>query len=273
MKNKQSNSGQFVLMVLLTMVVGLTIALAIFTNSLTDTAVTITQQNSEKAFSLAEANIEKLLAGEGEESVLVDNFMVTGSEVAETEFEAFVKQNAGATIKLIDESGNPTGASSVDVYWTLFRDPKQDPRPTDCHDGNSTTSPAGLLVNIWKKSGSTVTVEQRGYTPYSCNGNAVFASSGLSNSNGALESTGYVSTVNIPVDSDTIMMRVRPIYNDATIYVRGNVALPVQQTVYTSSAYAEGSLETRKIEVVKTEPDLPDIFDYVLFSKGTLIQD
>ena len=59
----RKSSGQAVLLVILGMAVVLTIVLSVVSRSVTDVSVTKVEEDSSKAFSAAEAGIEKLLIG------------------------------------------------------------------------------------------------------------------------------------------------------------------------------------------------------------------
>jgi len=66
----KKSSGQAVLLVILGMAVALTVVLSVVSRSVTDVSVTSIEEDSSKAFSAAEAGIEKLLVGESSVSNL-----------------------------------------------------------------------------------------------------------------------------------------------------------------------------------------------------------
>lgn len=265
MKRQNSkNSGQVVLIVLLTMIVGLTIALGIFLNSLSDTQITNTQDNSERAFNAADAGIEEALrrnttdiegiitAGGLNVPVGSGDLRATVSaQRVDDKLEAFVKQNSTATVQL---KGSIPQATSVNIYWT---------KSGDASTCNSDPKSAALIIELWKSDG---TVDYKGYFNHGCTVSSKFveASSGGSD---------YKSLVILAVNGvDTL--RIRPLFNSTDILVTPVApgTFPAQQYKITSSANVSGSNESRAIEAVKTVPTLPEIFDYVLFSGSTIIK-
>lgn len=68
------------------------------------------------------------------------------------------------------------------------------------------------------------------------------------------------------------ILRLRPLCADAKIRVEAvGASLPAQSYLIRSEAEAEAG-GTRAVEVTKTNPVLPAIFDYVLFSNGNLVK-
>ncbi|MGI5827462.1 MAG: hypothetical protein ACOX6V_00400 [Patescibacteria group bacterium] len=265
-----SNSGQVVLVVLLTMIVGLTIALSIFLNTLSDTSITLTEEGSEEAFGIAEAGIEELLYNnnineiigtygedvEDRPAIRIGDFQADVVAAEETELEVFVSRNSVATVQLNAASYN------IVVYWTKAESDEDIDGDCPIDENNPDALPAGIIVGTLK-SDNTVT-----YAAYRPNGCSVPSDgAGWEDSNSGRDE-GFRSMASVPTASNDIQLRIRPVFRDATIKVTGD-ELPRQQITITSSSTTESG-ESRAIEVVKTEPDLPDIFDYVLFSGGDL---
>ncbi len=79
----------------------------------------------------------------------------------------------------------------------------------------------------------------------------------------------FANKVNVDINTTKdIMLRIRPIYNSATVVAvsaDGN-EMPIQQHQFTSGAQVDITGESRSLQVVRTIPQLPSIFDYVLFS-------
>ena len=274
-KNKQS--GQVVLVVLLTLLVGLTMALAIFLNTVSDAQLTTTEENSERAFSAAEAGIEELLSGAlvGIGSTGVVNVGGLDANVEYepvNHFEAYVPQNGVATIQL--EGATDT---QIRILWTVAGD-DEGIRGT-CTEGDSNT-PAALIIDKWTNPGTGVEVEHFAYNPEGC---AAVGSSSLGFSNSVAGIDNYLSMLeNFNIDGDNsdgatdLFLRIRPIYNHATIKIEAMndpvSGLPQQQIDISSSATVDDSGESRAISVVKTVPALPEIFDYALFSGNTIVK-
>ena len=265
MKQNLKNQGQVVLMVVLTMLVGLTIATGIFLNSLSDTQLTTTEENSERAFNAAEAGIEDLVKDvDTNFNFGADTVIDVGSEKATVvadelnTFDFIVKQNSVATL-FLDTTPKPT---KVTIYWTDKSDPEQ--YPGTCNEGDG--GAAGLIIQKWQNNGSAVTTEA--YSPFDCSlANINFNSS----NDGSTES--FRSQITLSIDANDSFYRIRPVYSQARIKIVSSEGgdLPAQQYVITSTTKADSG-ETRAIEVTKTRPSLPEIFDYALFSGDTLVK-
>lgn len=162
-----------------------------------------------------------------------------------------------------------------------------------CQTAMSQTSSRSLLAvndqnNEDKVLGVTTTdggvsVTRMTYQPFGCT-----TAIGPSNKKGPMETVGtswdmaadgstqvfesgitYMNKVSITIDpTKDIMLRVRPIYNSASIRAKSGTAedLPIQQHEFQSGAQVTGAGESRALQVVRTVPQLPSIFDYVLFS-------
>ena len=109
----RKSSGQAVLLVILGMAVVLTIVLSVVSRSVTDVSVTKVEEDSSKAFSAAEAGIEKLLIGGNS---------VSGEDLGN---EAFIESaqaltlGEGATSFDFSETYNPGDVATV---WFVSHD-------------------------------------------------------------------------------------------------------------------------------------------------------
>jgi hypothetical protein len=170
MNKKQSNSGQIVLVVLLTMIVGLTIALSIFLNSLSDTSMTITEEQSEGAFGIAEAGIEELLylsnstdiLSRSGDSISIGDMTADITATGDTTLEATIPRNSVATVQLKNSEGNPVGGS-VTILWTKTGTDEDNSCPATESPDNS---PAGLIIAEWVHNGG---INYKAYKPQGCN--------------------------------------------------------------------------------------------------------
>src|SRR3990167_10776274 len=130
--------GQVILILLLVMTVGLAIGLSVIQRSLSDITTASKIEQSSRAFSAAEAGIERALSGNCsgnncisfenssqavvQDSGLVPAIVTNGNQQIALEYPPISKETF-AQFWLIDPnvSGNPTTssytASSVDFYW------------------------------------------------------------------------------------------------------------------------------------------------------------
>ena len=139
-------------------------------------------------------------------------------------------------------------ANSVDIYWNRSA-------------GGITEDNSAIIATFIYMQGGNYETEKYVYNPFGEILNSGFSSS----SDGVPGSTNYISKTNITIPNNTKMLRIRPLYNKASIKVMpvgGN--LPVQG--YSSRcAGTLGNLK-RVVEVAQTNPQLPPIFDYAVFN-------
>jgi len=78
---------------------------------------------------------------------------------------------------------------------------------------------------------------------------------------------GYEHGVDITLPNNSKILRLRPIYNGTSFAVVGSANLPSQgELIESTGYYAEIQ---RKVEVVRANPALSELFDFVIFSSGS----
>lgn len=257
---RKNNSGQIVVIALLIGLVVLTIGLGVASRAITDIKLSRQEQESGRAFNIAEAGIEELLKKPS--LSVADSY--TGKKVGditrevnvyeEGYLEVLVEPNEtiGIDISDIDFDG------SLTISWV--KDGKGED-PGTCSEGERNAS-ASIEVMVYREEGSTYSVRRSGYNSCSGLGNE-FETAG--------SGSGFKSSQEVDIlDNDDKLVRIRVLYNKATVKVEGG-DLGAQMYRITSRAQAEVG-ETRQVEVERTKPALPAIFDYVLFSKGSLVK-
>ena len=75
----------------------------------------------------------------------------------------------------------------------------------------------------------------------------------------------------VPSGTGKKILRIRPLCNQATVKISSDSPLPPQFYKIRAEAAGPGG-ETRAVEVTRSLPILPPIFDYVLFSGGGLVK-
>ncbi|NMB56327.1 hypothetical protein GYA19_00095 [Candidatus Beckwithbacteria bacterium] len=234
MKHSHLQKGQMVLMVLLIMLVGLTVATGVFLNSLSQVKNTSSQESAQRAFNAAESGIEKYLSynigslvemsanGFSSDGLTISGEVKTCDDSQKNCFQATVLENDVAAINLAGGT-----ATEIQLEWD---------------------SCADLLVEKWTADDINLRTH-------------------FSHNEG--ECSHNQQILSIDTNNDKIL-RIRPIYDQANLTITSTVGdLPAQQIVITSEA-SEESGETKAIKVTKSFEDLPPIFDYVLFSGGNL---
>ena len=262
-------SGQAALIVLLIIAVALGFGLSIISQSTTDVRISKQEQESARAFNAAEAGIEEALqklsivAGAGPQELsgldtgVESSYEVTGAN----QLEAVYQENDTAQVSLLNS--DPT-LTKLTVNWVKANSTVENPRCT----GESQT-PASLEITVIKGSSGNYAKRSFAYNACPTLGN------GMSTNGVVNGSQGYLKRRDIPIESDDVLVRIRPIYNQASLWIRGNVDLPLQGYAIASTAQvgtADQSTAVKAIEVTRTEPGTPSIFDFVLFSGSNLVK-
>lgn len=295
----KNSSGQALLLVLLSMAVVLTIVLSILSRSITDVAITTRSEESLRAFSAAEAGIERAL--------------IIGSDIGSTslgdaEFSADVTNYAEGSNSFYYPVNLLSGeAMSI---WFVAHDADEDfvCSPTSpCFTGDTikicwgkpgtpsgdATTPAVEVSVVYAQTPgdySTIQVARAAYDPNSgrlATNNFAASDAGTCTIDG--KSFEFQKTIdlgasglNIPIASysseDGLQFaRVRVLYNSASAQplgvdanFAGNSTLPAQGTMIASTGISGES--NRKIEVFRGFGETPPIFDSALFSLGGLVK-
>lgn len=289
-----AQSGQALLIVLLVMAVVLTIALSIVSRSVTDVTVTQKEEEAARAYSAAEAGIEKtLLSGTAHASQSLpsgDTFSTSISSLSSASREYIVPLlmasgettpvwfvQHDATNQLICSAGSPcfTGTGLMICWGNTGTSSSQ------------ATTPAIEMSLVYTTSNtdlSTARVARITQDPYIARPDANSFTKG---SDGPCTLDGKTFAFSKRIDNlSTLGITLRPepgdqrlgpqiarlrlIYNTDQAHQVGLSVLsaqgsfPKQGSKVEATGVAGGA--SRKIEVYQLYPDLPPIFDYGLFS-------
>jgi len=243
------------------MTVMLSVGISVVNRSTQDLKVTRQEEEGSQVFNGAEAGIESALANVADCIDTVCNgsldLAATGNATIPVgvdytiepvhEFEGVVTEN---TAIKIDTSTVPGGGGTLAVEWGLNQ---------TCAD-----NVAAVEVIIYNTTNSTA--RREGYSPACGRGDNFVLS--LDNS-----LTGnYFNLVNVSLNNGDTLVRLKPLYNDAAIKVTGSWTLPIEYYKVRSTGTSGVGNETKVIEVTRSLPTLPSVFDYVLYSGGTLIK-
>ena len=257
--------GQALLIVVLIMVVSLTVGLSVAVRSMTNIRISSEDENSQRAFSAAEAGVEQAL-NQG------NNFEVSGSLANSTTYQtkvtalpetAFTVQN-GTTI-LKDEpvdvwlSDYPDYTSpwsgNLTVNWGTAGEA--------CATSESSNTQAALEIVLI--SGSKAAPKLTEYLLDPCAARRVhnkFQSPSTPGNTVNGKSFAYKQTI---VVVSGLIARVIPLYAPTVVGVEGSVALPAQGTVVTSTGVSDNT--QRKIVSYRGYPKLPsELFPFIFFS-------
>ncbi len=289
-----NQKGQAVLVVLLVMAVAVTVVLSVVASSTSDIRIGTTETQSLRAFSAAEAGIEKALVANSSTQGIVGNAtynatvsglgqgknnFVYPADIAggDNGFIWFVSHADNGTL-VCDASHTCFTGNTVKVCWGKQGSPDA-----------AATTPA-LEVSIFYVSGvpATAKVAKAIYDPNgsrrSSNSYAASDAGGCSISQNqyAFQKQITLSGLGIPaavysVQNGLQFMSVKMLYNSdvsqpmgVDVNFAGNGLLPSQGNQVSST----GSLSqaTRKIEVTRSYNQAPAIFDSAIFAPGGLAQ-
>lgn len=277
MYKKNSERGQILLIVVITMIVALTVGLTIASRTVTELRLSRQNEESQRAFNAAEAGIDRVLQqGEGitleEELGNNSTFVVSsdpfgGPQLLMNNGEE-VDQNVGADLWLSDyepvmfENGF-TG--QLTIYWG-------DENQTSC----SETNPVRPALEIVVLQGSVSNPDFNKYLYDTCSGRTAGTLDGATNDIYTIPGLPGITLSNrintqIPI-TNGILAKVIPLYNSTTVAVVAQdlsdnaAALPSQGSVVESTG-ASGETE-RKITFYQSYPQMPiELFPYSIISQ------
>lgn len=260
--------GQILLIVVLVMVTTLTIGLSVAARSITNIRTSQDSASSEKAFSAAEAGIEKVLTNTSNTgtSTFSNNTKYTTSviTVAGTDFAL----NNGSPI--LKDSSSDVWLSSypnytnqwsgnLTIYWGKASD--------QCNTSEAANTMAALEVIVL--SGSQNNPQMTRYaldpcSPRSLSNKFQYITPGGGTVAG--QSYMYSKTITITAASPGLFIRIIPLYAPALVAVRGccNTQLPAQGTVIQSVGTADAT--QRKLITYRYYPMLAnDVLQYSFY--------
>jgi Tfp pilus assembly protein PilX len=254
--NTRSQSGQVGLIVLLIMVVMMTISVSVASRSVSELRIARQEEDSSRAFDVAETGIEEAL---GELNSIAGTLAVgdthTGSsDIGGTNLSYSVTKlnslearvESGQSVE-INVAGVSAGAI-LNVEWS--------------QNQSCPTAPA-IEVAIYNEVGGVTQVRREAYTV--CDRADGFTLNSITGTD------GYGAKVALAMQAGDTIVRLKPLYAHSMIRVisEGNW-LPEQSFVIASVGQNTVGKETRAVEVTRSLPAAPSVFDYVLFSGGTL---
>lgn len=263
---KEYEKGQVLLIVVLVMVVALTVGLSVITRTITSNRITVEEENSERAFSAAEAGLELSLGNNTPTSGTLQNrssYTTTISNVS----GADISLNNGAAILKDDpvdvwlaQYPNYTNpwSGNVTIYWGSATE--------TCATSETNNTRAALDVILIR--GSLAAPQMSHFALDPCPARAAtnrFESIPTSPTTINGKTFGFSRTITILPASPGLLMRIIPLYAPSTIAVRGTTPLPSQGTIIESVGVADNT--QRKIVSFQGYPSLPtELFPFVLFS-------
>lgn len=250
------NSGQAGLVVLLLTVILLTIGISVASRGTSDLAISRQEEESNRALNGAEAGVENALSqnlnfsgSTYSGSVNVDsnlsvNYTIDKINILETRLFKGVSAQA-------DVTGVANG-QGIQIRWA---------KETNCSQ-----NPAALLVTVFRKVGTNIRQRSYAYRPCATPNNGFTQVS--TDPSGEL-----FRQVTLDLKSGDLFVRIKPMYGDTSVQVQGNGwNLPVQYYKVRSVADSNIGNEVRAVQVNRTNPVAPSIFDFVLYSGRGIVK-
>lgn len=294
LKSAPNQSGQALLIILLVMAVILTIALSVVSRSVTDISVSQKEESAARAYSAAEAGIERVLLGgadlgEGLPSGDTFDAKITGLGLAAGGKEYIVPllMSSGETTPVWfvghkDDGSTDCSATTpcftgneIKLCWGEDATPAGDP-----------TTPAIEMSILYKTTddNATARVARKAFDPNTTRNNSFTKGSDgpciIEGKNFAFsKNVKFVQDFSpaITVRSQTTQFlgaqsaRLRLLYNTDRAHGVGMMVLAPANAVFPKqgnkvSSEGESGESVRKIEVYQLYPDLPPVFDYGIFA-------
>ncbi len=214
-------------------------------------------------------NSSETLANDSSESEIDSNTETSDSSIRVNNLRGFSRIR-GAN----DRGGQILGANDINI---------------NCQGSNI---PAGLdiTINYYDGSKTLISNTNQVLTSYPCDsdyGGGKYLSKALIavNNNKPNGANYYKIIVSLQGDKTHILLanlgsrevekvvyRIRPVFNDAIVFLDGDGDIPSQYVSITANYFDADVGKTRKIKVNRSIPTILDVFDYVLYSKASLVK-
>jgi Tfp pilus assembly protein PilX len=286
--SKSYNSGQALLIVLLAIAVVVVVASSAISRSISDISITTKEEESQRAFSAAEAGVEQALIAGSQQAGSLESANYTASVtsygVNSREFinPGELTNGDAATVWLVskDSNGNPScsglpcfSGNAIKVCWGKAQT-----------YSNPNLIPAAEVSLYYTTSPFAFQTAKRGFVAYDPNTARRTSNSYLSPDSGTCQignqTFQYQKTITMQTDfgvptladGDMQFLRVNIRYNTNEAHPVGVVAvgddLPSQGSKIQSTGTSGQA--TRRVEVYNLNPDFPPIFDTNMFTQGSL---
>lgn len=286
----KESSGQTLLIILLVMAVALTIGLSVISRSITDVKISQQTEEAARAFSAAEAGIEEaLITGTGSGPVIFGETKATyqtavaglGEGATEFAFPAEYRTDEIQTLWLANYEtyGKVYDRNQLRVLWGNSGTPPN----------NNTKTPA-LEVSIYYNDSGNYKVGRFALDPHSgrtpsnafCNPPSCDKVPSFTTASETAGDKTFQFAATLDLSSFTgsgktlLFARLRILYGDtshalgAKVVGGGSGNFPSQGVKIDSTGQAGEA--TRKVEVSRLHPAPPAIFDFAIYSGGSLIK-
>ncbi len=279
--NGAKRSGQILILVLLIVVVALSVGLSVASRNITNLKTSTQTENSQRAFTAAEGGVEDVLSRLAGISTgiatLTSNSDTSGCTLSTGQADCSVQVGTLSTsvkvlssavyenqielgdVGQIDLEGSTV--TQVDIGWGKVDDASQ----------VDASGPASIEVVQINDNAGTIVQSRSFYA-----GVAGRSETNASTPSGCTLS-GYLKCARVTlytVGTTKKLLRIKPFWvrTQVSVGAVGATALAPQVYDINSTASTANGI-TRKVQVMRTaKPNLPAVFDYVLFSEGDIIK-
>ncbi len=251
--------GQVGIIILLIVVVMSTIGISVASRSSTDVTLSKSTEDANRAFDAAESGAEKALSDTSALDATnsnpvsgsinsIPNLSIDYTVNKLTTLAAVVEEGFSASL---DVRGVRGGGGNLDINWALEK---------SC----ATATPASLIITVYSLPGTSPLYRKiyAGACIHNPDDGFTIAGAGVS---------GYFRHVLVPLVNTDMLVRIRPVYAQTSLRVVSvGWTLPVQQFQVTSTAQSALNKETKALQVDRSLPAAPSLFDFTLFAGGTI---
>ncbi len=289
----QKQKGQVILILILVMTVALSIGLSIVQKSLLDVSTASKVEQSSRAFSAAEAGIEKALRGD----TTLQSFLGNNSKIAEIQDSGAIPPSASLGTWQEALQYPPLGKEDVAQIWLADLNSSSNPPPAvyqqqtlSVYWGNSESDKAALELTLIYYNGTSYQSRKwyldnanatrnpsNGFEGVSCPGTYTLGAITYQCRKTLGDGTG-INNDPLPSSSPNILVliRARMLYNSTSqpfaIRAVGTCgaacSLPSQARNITSTGVAADT--RRKVQLFQLNKVVPFYFDYAVFSSGPI---
>ncbi len=256
-----SQRGQALLIVVLVMVVALTVGLALASRSITNLRNANDDVSSQRAFSAAEAGVERALKS----GVPIANQQL---DSLTTILQVSIDNTYGTSTFLINDGNSLPKDDGADVWlstYPTYGDPKFTGRAQIYWGSNANCSDAALEIIVIQGSKADPNMQKFAVDPCSTRGNSFDSPTG---SGGTIANKTFRFSTAVGI-TDGLIMRVIPLYAGTPIAVvgfhnDGTAQLLPQQGKLITSVGSSGNTQ-RKISYFAGYDELPSELFYSIF--------
>ncbi len=283
---KETQSGQVALMALLVMTIAATVGLSLIARTTTDISVTRNTEESTRAFSAAEAGVEETLRSGVASSGTIDptygvSYTASITPVSGTATSPYVFPQ-----KTLNEDTETVWLVSHSADGTIIESPTYTANTINVCWSSESTTPAIVVSILYKKaSDGSYRVARNAYDSNRSRATDLVTGNNFS---APVAATGCPSTTAlgtkitfsdygiVPANDTLIALRIRPVYAGALLAVAPAAAVPAQNLPVQGNSIQSVGVTTsgvnRKITVYQQYRAPESIFDYALYSEGSLSQ-